>query len=108
MYIDFDVYHTMTLTSRNTNNPNVANAKRVADLYAEVIGVVSQVRFLSVRMKFFTELKNPQNSTSVIICVIEGLSFVPVEIYPVEEWGKWFSFPFFICLHFYLYHIILD
>ena len=50
----------MTLTSRSTNNPNVANAKRVADLYAEVIGVVSQVRFLSVRMKFFTELKNPQ------------------------------------------------
>ena len=78
----------MTLTSRSTNNPNVANAKRVADLYAEVIGVVSQVRFLSVRMRFFTELKNPQNSTSVIISVIEGLSFVPVEMYRVEEWGK--------------------
>ena len=88
----FDVYHTMTLTSRSTNNPNVANAKRVADLYAEVIGVVSQVRFLSVRMRFFTELKNPQNSTSVIISVIEGLSFVRVKMYPVEELEEWFNF----------------
>lgn len=77
---------------RSTNNPNVANAKRVADLYAEVIGVLSQVRFLSVRMRFFAELRNPQNSVSVIISVIEGLSFVRVKMYPVEELEGWFAF----------------
>ena len=79
-------------SSRSTNNPNVANAKRVADLYAEVIGVLSQVRFLSVRMRFFAELRNPQNTLSVIISVIEGLSFVRVKMYPVEELEGWLVF----------------
>jgi hypothetical protein len=80
------------LKERSINNPNVANAKRVADLYAEVIGVLSQVRFLSVRMRFFAELRNVQNSLSVIISIIEGLSFVRVKMYPVEELEGWFHF----------------
>ena len=82
---------------RSTNNPNVANAKRIADYYAEVSGVVSQVRFLSVRMRFFTELRNSHNSSSVIISVIEGLSFVRVKMYPVEELEEWFSFLQVLC-----------
>ena len=102
-------YMYLLFCSRSTNNPNVANAKRVADLYAEVIGVVSQVRFLSVRMRFFGELKNPQNSSSVIISVIEGLSFVRIKMYPVEELEEWFSFlqvhqyiPYIQCIHVYV------
>ena len=90
IFIHFSIY--IYIHSRSTNNPNVANAKRVADLYAEVIGVLSQVRFLSVRMRFFAELRNPQNSLSVIISVIEGLSFVRVKMYPVEELEEWFKF----------------
>ena len=70
----------------------MGNSKRVADLYAEVIGVVSQFRFLSVRRQFFTELRNPQNSTSAIISVIEGMSFVRVQMFPVEELEGWFNF----------------
>ena len=54
--------------------------------------MLSQVRFLSVRMRFFAELRNPQNSLSVIISVIEGLSFVQVKMYPVEELEEWFKF----------------
>ena len=77
----------------------MGNSKRVADLYAEVIGVVSQFRFLSMRRQFFTELRNPQNSTSAIISVIEGMSFVRVQMYPVEELEGWFNFLQVMMIH---------
>lgn len=99
MYIDCCNYHlsySFSLLpyyfSRSTNNPNVANAKKVADLYAEVIGVLSQERFTSVRRRFFSELRSTHNSLSVIISVIEGLSFVRVIMYPTEELEGWFGF----------------
>ena len=43
-------------------------------------------------MRFFAELRNPQNTLSVIISVIEGLSFVRVKMYPVEELEGWLVF----------------
>ncbi|KAK7078985.1 hypothetical protein SK128_027864 [Halocaridina rubra] len=39
------------------NNPNGANINTIADLYAEVIGVLAQSRFQSVRRRFMAELK---------------------------------------------------
>lgn len=39
------------------SNPNAANVHIIADLYAEVIGVLAQSRFASVRKRFTLELK---------------------------------------------------
>jgi hypothetical protein len=66
--------------------------KKIADLYAEVIGVLSQSRFHSVRRRFFHDLRDPQNNSSTIISIIEGMSFIRVKMFPVEELEQWFAF----------------
>lgn len=66
--------------------------KKIADLYAEVIGVLSQSRFHSVRRRFFHEIKDPQNNSATIISIIEGMSFIRVKMFPVEELEQWFAF----------------
>lgn len=38
------------------NNPNAHNIHMISDLYAEVIGVLAQSRFVSVKKRFMTEL----------------------------------------------------
>ena len=40
-----------------TLGPNAANIHQIADLYAEVLGVLAQSRFLSIKRKFFSELR---------------------------------------------------
>ena len=47
---------------RTMSNPNVPSMKKIADLYAEVIGVLSQARFVSVRKRFFAEIRDPGHS----------------------------------------------
>ena len=76
----------------NFANPNIHNMKKIADLYAEVIGVLSQSRFHSVRRKFFVEIRNPQNSSNTIISIIEGMSFIRVKMFPVDDLEQWFAF----------------
>ena len=66
--------------------------KKIADLYAEVIGVLSQSRFHSVRKKFFLEIRDPQNSSTTIISIIEGMSFIRVKMFPVDDLEQWFTF----------------
>ncbi len=66
--------------------------KKIADLYAEVIGVLSQSRFHSVRRRFFHEIRDPQNNSATIISIIEGMSFIRVKMFPVEELEQWFAF----------------
>ena len=66
--------------------------RKIADLYAEVIGVLSQARFHSVRCRFFQEIKNPMHHSATIISVIEGMSFIRVKMFPVEELEQWFAF----------------
>lgn len=39
------------------NNPNAHNIHMISDLYAEVIGVLAQSRFVSVKKRFINELK---------------------------------------------------
>lgn len=39
------------------SSPNAANIHIIADLYAEVIGVLAQSRFMAVRKRFTAELK---------------------------------------------------
>ena len=43
--------------SSATLGPNATNIHQIADLYAEVLGVLAQSRFLSIKRKFFSELR---------------------------------------------------
>lgn len=79
-------------TCRTNTNPNVQNMKKIADLYAEVIGVLSQSKFHSVKRRFFLEIRDSQNNSSTVISIIEGMSFIRVKMFPVEELEQWFQF----------------
>ncbi|XP_062872380.1 protein furry homolog [Trichomycterus rosablanca] len=80
------------------HSPNVANMHIVADLYAEVIGVLAQAKFPAVKKKFLSELKElrqkEQNPGMVqsTISLIMGLKFFRVKMYPVEEFEASFQF----------------
>lgn len=80
------------------NNPNSANIHMISDLYAEVIGVLAQSRFLSVRTRFMVELKelrsresNP-STTQSIISLLMGMKFFRVKMVPIEEFEASFQF----------------
>lgn len=47
----------LNVCDRLQSNPNAANVHLIADLYAEVIAVLAQSRFASVRKRFTAELK---------------------------------------------------
>ncbi|XP_069487793.1 protein furry homolog-like isoform X2 [Ambystoma mexicanum] len=77
---------------------NTGNVHIIADLYAEVIGVLAQSKFQSVRKKFVTELKElrqKEQSPHVvqsIISLIMGMKFFRVKMYPVEDFEASFQF----------------
>lgn len=59
------------------SNPNAANVHIIADLYAEVIGVLAQSRFASVKKRFTAELKVTPLHTgyvSVLYSCLVGLN----------------------------------
>ncbi|XP_061073615.1 protein furry homolog isoform X3 [Conger conger] len=78
--------------------PNTGNMHIVADLYAEVIGVLAQARFLAVKKKFAAELKElrqKEQSPYVVqstIILIMGLKFFRIKMYPVEDFEASFQF----------------
>uniref|UniRef100_A0AAY4EI86 Furry homolog b (Drosophila) n=1 Tax=Denticeps clupeoides TaxID=299321 RepID=A0AAY4EI86_9TELE len=78
--------------------PNTTNMHIVADLYAEVVGVVAQSRFPAVRKKFLAELKelrqkeqSPYVAQSTI-SLIMGVKFFRIKMYPVEDFEASFQF----------------
>uniref|UniRef100_A0AAY4DVH2 Protein furry homolog n=1 Tax=Denticeps clupeoides TaxID=299321 RepID=A0AAY4DVH2_9TELE len=80
------------------HGPNTGNMHIVADLYAEVIGVLAQAKFPVVKMKFLTELKelrqkeqNPYVVQSTV-SLIMGVKFFRVKMYPVEDFEASFQF----------------
>ncbi|XP_076134284.1 protein furry homolog-like isoform X3 [Alosa pseudoharengus] len=80
------------------SGPNTVNVHIIADLYAEVIGVLTQSKFQAVRKKFITELKElrqKEQSPHVcqsIISLIMGMKFFRVKMYPVEDFEASFQF----------------
>lgn len=68
------------------NNPNAHNIHMIADLYAEVIGVLAQSRFSSVRKRFMSELKELRtkepspHTTQSIISLLMGMKFFRVKV----------------------------
>ncbi|TKC51109.1 hypothetical protein EI555_008533, partial [Monodon monoceros] len=77
---------------------NTGNVHIIADLYAEVIGVLAQSKFQAVRKKFVTELKElrqKEQSPHVVqsvISLIMGMKFFRVKMYPVEDFEASFQF----------------
>lgn len=73
------------------NNPNAHNIHIIADLYAEVIGVLAQSRFSSVKKRFMAELKELRakepNSTTTqsIISLLMGMKFFRVKVSVVDS-----------------------
>ncbi|XP_026316911.1 protein furry isoform X2 [Hyposmocoma kahamanoa] len=80
------------------SNPNAANVHILADLYAEVIGVLAQSRFASVRKRFTAELKELKSrepsphTTQSIISLLMGMKFFRVKMVPIEEFEASFQF----------------
>lgn len=80
------------------NSPNAHNIHMIADLYAEVIGVLAQSRFQSVRKRFMTELKELRakepspHTTQSIISLLMGMKFFRVKMVPIEEFEASFQF----------------
>ncbi|XP_030634018.1 protein furry homolog [Chanos chanos] len=80
------------------HGPNAANMHIVADLYAEVIGVLAQAKFPAVKKKFLMELKElrqKEQSPYVVqstISLIMGVKFFRVKMYPVEDFEASFQF----------------
>ncbi|XP_026878435.2 protein furry homolog-like isoform X1 [Electrophorus electricus] len=80
------------------SGPNTGNVHIIADLFAEVIGVLTQSKFQAVRKKFITELKElrqKEQSPHVvqsIISLIMGMKFFRVKMYPVEDFEASFQF----------------
>lgn len=71
---------------RIQNEPNAGNIHIIADLYAEVIGVLAQSRFMSVRKRFVVELKELRakepgpHTTQSIISLLMGMKFFRVKV----------------------------
>uniref|UniRef100_A0A8C7F5R9 FRY microtubule binding protein n=1 Tax=Oncorhynchus kisutch TaxID=8019 RepID=A0A8C7F5R9_ONCKI len=80
------------------HGPNTGNMHIVADLYAEVIGVLAQAKFPAVKKKFLFELKElrqKEQSPYVVqstISLIMGVKFFRIKMYPVEDFEASFHF----------------
>ncbi|XP_050432999.1 protein furry isoform X2 [Adelges cooleyi] len=78
--------------------PNAQNIHMVADLYAEVLGVLAQSRFLSVRKRFMAELKELRakepspHVTQAIISLLMGMKFFRIKMVPIEDFEASFQF----------------
>ena len=81
-----------------TLGPNAASIHTIADLYAEVLGVLASSRFHSVKKRFTAELrelrsKEPtQQTTQSIISLLMGMKFFRVKMVPIEEFEDSFQF----------------
>ncbi|KAJ6662355.1 hypothetical protein lerEdw1_012519 [Lerista edwardsae] len=87
--------------------PNTGNMHIVADLYAEVIGVLAQAKFPAVKKKFMAELKELRHKeqspyvVQSIISLIMGMKFFRIKMYPVEDFEASLQF-MQDCAHYFL------
>ncbi|KAL5246752.1 hypothetical protein ACHWQZ_G018834 [Mnemiopsis leidyi] len=71
---------------------NSRNGKDLTDLYAEVLGVLSEARFQSVIRKFKREINQAYYTTQTIINFINGMRFIKLKLYPIEALQASFEF----------------
>ena len=81
----------MSYLSRATLGPNAANIHQIADLYAEVLGVLATARFVSIKRRFFSELRELRgrepsaHTTQSVISLLMGMKFFRVKMVPFED-----------------------
>lgn len=61
-------------------SPTAANGEIIAALYAEVLGVLAQACFLSVKKRFVAEFKEYQNNPSVFVNIIYGMKYLRIKV----------------------------
>ncbi|KAH8864111.1 Protein furry like [Schistosoma japonicum] len=77
---------------------NSENINLVADLYAEIVGLLFQSRFALVRHKFMSCLndlrskENSQNNRASIVSLIMGMKFFRIKMHPIEDFVNCFTF----------------
>lgn len=97
-YIDNIAFKHFKYREGVQSSPNAGNIHTVADLYAEVMGVLAQSRFQSVRKRFVAELKELRakepspHTTQSIISLLMGMKFFRVKMVPIEEFEASFQF----------------
>lgn len=97
-YIDTLAFKHFRFRESSQTGPNAQNVNIVADLYAEVVGVLAQSRFQSVRKCFMAELKELRakepspHTTQSIISLLMGMKFFRVKMAPIEEFEASFQF----------------
>jgi len=98
LYIETLAFKQFKYTERSQTDPNVQNFNIVADLYAEVLGVLAQSRFQSVRKRFMAELDELRSkeassfNTYSIISLLMGMKFFRIKMVPIQEFEASFQF----------------
>lgn len=64
----------------NAAPPVTANQTIITALYAEVIGVLAQTRFQSIRKRFMQEYKENVGNTQVLLNIIIGLKYIRIKV----------------------------
>ena len=76
--------------------PNASSIQTIADLYAEVLGVLASSRFHSVKKRFQAELRELRSKDPTpfqsIISLLMGMKFFRVKMVPIEEFEDSFMF----------------
>ena len=79
-----------------TLGPNASSIHTIADLYAEVLGVLASSRFHSVKKRFQIELRELRSKVPLpiqsIISLLMGMKFFRVKMVPIEEFEDSFMF----------------
>ena len=99
-YIENIAFKHFRYRESQTLGPNAANIHMMADLYAEVLGILSQSRFLSTKKKFFAELRELRarepsahtNTTQSIVSLMMGMKYFRAKMVPFEDFEHSFQF----------------
>ncbi|KHJ49277.1 hypothetical protein D918_00402 [Trichuris suis] len=93
--IDDLVDHIMQIAFQNFSyngyalmESNAANARIISELFSEVVGHLSLVRFSLVRKRFkqeLDELRSKENTSQSIISLLMGMKFFRVKMAPIED-----------------------
>lgn len=96
--IAFDHFKYVEGDTNNSSSYDSNHRNQLADKFAEVIGVLAQTRFKSVKKRFMTDLNDlkvkeptPYN-IQCIVTLLSGMKFFRVKMAPIEEFEASFQF----------------
>ena len=61
-------------------SPVTSNQTIITALYAEVIGVLAQTRFQSIRKRFTQEYKENSGNSQVLLNITMGLKYIRIKV----------------------------